>query len=528
MFPEPELPPTPSEPALPPADPPSNVVPLAAPDPSLDRAERARRNGARSRGPVTAMGKARSARNALKHGLTARHGVVLDGEDAPAFQAMAERLLADLAPAGELAVLPGGRPRRRDVAHRPRPPPRAPGLRRRRARPRQAEPGAALWRQRLARAVPRAARARPPRPPARHAGRRRPRAAMANPAALAPPRHRRWKPTRRWPAGRCPPAMAEPPMMVPTVAALAWGAGGPPPPPPGCLLVRPVPSHWSRSWYRHQADAFPGAELVAVAADGTIHALEAGAWVVQPPHLPPGARPPAAPAPAAEQAAVTAILAKPPTVPTPAVSAAHRPAPEPGLAGLTLRHGMTLASLTGTDTPPGHRPWPATAAEDSPRTAAPTPSDESQRRNEPSQPVDPQRFTSVPLAPESPPIALDPWSRMWGLTPPPSAHASRGTPPPPPAARIETGATATTSAPPAGSPAFTPPVLPIASDLANPPPAGAADPPPADTASGEHLPRSARHPGRRRRNHRRRGAACAARVGSPLGGLDPPATEVDR
>ena len=198
------------------------------------------------------------------------------------------------------------------------------------------------------------------------------------------------------------------------------------------------------------------------------------------------------------------------------------------IGGLTLRHGMTLASLTGTDTPPGHRPWPAAAAEDSPRMAAPTPSDESQRRNEPSQPVDPQRFTSVPLAPESPPIALDPWSRMWGLTPPPGAHASRGTPPPPPAARIETGATATTSAPPAGSPAFTPPVLPIASDLANPPPAGAADRPPADAASGEHLPRSARHPGRRRRNHRRRGAACAARVGSPLGEFDPPATEVDR
>ncbi len=76
--------------------------------PSLDRAERARRNGARSRGPVTATGKARSARNALKHGLTARHGVVLDGEDAPAFQAMAERLLADLAPAGELAAFLAG------------------------------------------------------------------------------------------------------------------------------------------------------------------------------------------------------------------------------------------------------------------------------------------------------------------------------------------------------------------------------------------------------------------------------------
>ena len=96
------------EPPPDPADPLSNVVALAVPDPSLDRAARARRNGVRSRGPVTATGKARSARNALKHGLTARHGVVLDGEDEAAFQAMARRLLGDLAPAGELASFLAG------------------------------------------------------------------------------------------------------------------------------------------------------------------------------------------------------------------------------------------------------------------------------------------------------------------------------------------------------------------------------------------------------------------------------------
>ena len=91
-------------PRSPPA-PPSPTPPIDAPDPATpDHAERPRLNGARSHGPVTAIGKARSSRNALKHGLTARHGVVLDGEDAPAFQAMAERLLADLAPAGELAA----------------------------------------------------------------------------------------------------------------------------------------------------------------------------------------------------------------------------------------------------------------------------------------------------------------------------------------------------------------------------------------------------------------------------------------
>ena len=108
MFHQPEMPSTLADPDPPSPVPPSNVVALAATDSGPDRAERARRNGARSRGPVTATGKARSARNALKHGLTARHGVVLDGEDAPAFQAMAERLLADLAPAGELASFLAG------------------------------------------------------------------------------------------------------------------------------------------------------------------------------------------------------------------------------------------------------------------------------------------------------------------------------------------------------------------------------------------------------------------------------------
>jgi hypothetical protein len=68
---------------------------------SSARAEASRRNGARSRGPVTAAGKARSARNAVKHGLRAR-SVVLADERAGEFSALASALRDELAPAGAL------------------------------------------------------------------------------------------------------------------------------------------------------------------------------------------------------------------------------------------------------------------------------------------------------------------------------------------------------------------------------------------------------------------------------------------
>jgi hypothetical protein len=45
-----------------------------------------RRNGARSRGPKTAAGRARSAGNALKHGLCARRLTLLADEDAAEFR----------------------------------------------------------------------------------------------------------------------------------------------------------------------------------------------------------------------------------------------------------------------------------------------------------------------------------------------------------------------------------------------------------------------------------------------------------
>ena len=66
------------------------------------RTAASRKNGARSQGPRTAAGKARSARNALKHGLRARRVLLLDGEDAAEFRAFATRLQAELMPEGVL------------------------------------------------------------------------------------------------------------------------------------------------------------------------------------------------------------------------------------------------------------------------------------------------------------------------------------------------------------------------------------------------------------------------------------------
>ncbi len=59
-----------------------------------------RNNGARSQGPVTIEGKARSSRNAVRHGLTAKT-VVLNNEDPAQFKILCENLANDYEPQTE-------------------------------------------------------------------------------------------------------------------------------------------------------------------------------------------------------------------------------------------------------------------------------------------------------------------------------------------------------------------------------------------------------------------------------------------
>jgi hypothetical protein len=73
------------------------------------RAAASRRNGAKSCGPKTPEGKARSALNALKHGLRAEKFVVVRGENPQAFAALETSLAAELAPEGVLQGLLAGR-----------------------------------------------------------------------------------------------------------------------------------------------------------------------------------------------------------------------------------------------------------------------------------------------------------------------------------------------------------------------------------------------------------------------------------
>jgi hypothetical protein len=72
---------------------------------SSARAEASRKNGARSRGPKSPEGKARSAQNALKHGLRAQKYVVLPEEDAGEFADLEAAMIAELTPVGALQTV---------------------------------------------------------------------------------------------------------------------------------------------------------------------------------------------------------------------------------------------------------------------------------------------------------------------------------------------------------------------------------------------------------------------------------------
>jgi hypothetical protein len=81
------------------------AAPRAAARVSGARAEASRRNGAKSRGPRTPEGKARSVQNALKHGMRAQKYAVLPQEDRAEFEALEATILAELAPIGALQTL---------------------------------------------------------------------------------------------------------------------------------------------------------------------------------------------------------------------------------------------------------------------------------------------------------------------------------------------------------------------------------------------------------------------------------------
>ena len=75
---------------------------------SQKQIEANRRNAQKSTGPRTPQGKARSSRNAVKHGLTATRVVMFD-EDGEEFEGIRQQLVEELAPGGGFSAILAGR-----------------------------------------------------------------------------------------------------------------------------------------------------------------------------------------------------------------------------------------------------------------------------------------------------------------------------------------------------------------------------------------------------------------------------------
>lgn len=395
------------------------------------RAERARRNGARSRGPATGRGKARSSRNALRHGLTAKVHLVLDRDDEAGFMALADGLDAELAPHGTIegflvarltaAMWHTGRAERmeaRAFAAATDPDPDRLRLAMRY--------GGSVQRElfRCLRALQEL--------------RRHPLASVeAEAAGTAEPDHHD----------------AAPPIVDSArVAVAAWGGERADSVPPGFLELRPVPKVWPIAWRFVQDRAFPGDVPLLVYADGSVRSPEGrlleDVWSPDGP-LPGAPRPAVTPPPAPMPPAP--MLATAPMLPAAAIN--------PAVAD------ETTSALDGED-------------EDEGDLDALVPG--SQRRNEPTQPFAGTRFPvspnppgeelvapqiglgrtapelgPVPAGPDMPaapdPVPMDggdpspppapwhppsrsEWERMWGVTPieaePATVALSNGTPRP--------------------------------------------------------------------------------------------------
>jgi hypothetical protein len=83
----------------------AGAAPRAAVPVSDARAAVSRQNGAKSRGPKTPEGRARSAQNALRHGMRAQKHLVLPDEDAAEFAELEASMIAELAPVGALQTV---------------------------------------------------------------------------------------------------------------------------------------------------------------------------------------------------------------------------------------------------------------------------------------------------------------------------------------------------------------------------------------------------------------------------------------